>query len=114
MMALTLSAYVAIFGGLSLWIRRTLVVGAIYSIVFEGVLANIDIVFRYLTVMYYIRVLSVRWLGLAGGDWSIDPATAPSVSTCLTTLLTASALIAILGAWSFSVREFRVKTPEGS
>jgi ABC-2 type transport system permease protein len=114
LLALCLSAYVAIFGGLSLWVRRTLVIGAIYIVVFEGVLANIDFVVRSGTVMYYIRVLSVRWLELPGADWSIDLATAPTVSTCLMTLLSATAIIAVLGAWSFSTREFRVKTPEGS
>ena len=114
LLALCLAAYVAIFGGLSLWVRRTLVIGAIYIVVFEGVLANIDFVVRSATVMYYIRVLSVRWLELPGADWSIDLATAPTVSTCLITLLTATGIIAILGAWSFSTREFRVKTPEGS
>ncbi len=46
LLALCLSAYVAIFGGLSLWVRRTLVIGAIYIVVFEGVLANIDFVVR--------------------------------------------------------------------
>jgi ABC-2 type transport system permease protein len=114
LLALCLSAYVAIFGGLSLWVRRTLVIGAIYIVVFEGVLANIDFVVRSATVMYYVRVLSVRWLDLPGADWSIDLETAPTVSTCLITLLSATGIIAILGAWSFSAREFRVKTPEGS
>jgi ABC-2 type transport system permease protein len=114
LLALALSAYVTIFAALSLWVRRTLVIGAIYIVVFEGVLANIDFVVRSATVMYYIRVLSVRWLELPGADWSIDLATAPAVSTCLMTLLAATGVIAILGAWSFSTREFRVKTPEGS
>jgi ABC-2 type transport system permease protein len=113
LLALGLLAYVAIFGCLSLWVKRTLVVGAVYIAVFEGVLANIDFVVRNVTAMYYIRVLSVRWLGLPGTDWSIDLGAAPTVSTCLITLLFAGALVTMLGAWSFSVREFRVKTPEG-
>src|SRR5262249_20449553 len=45
-LGLSLAAYVAIFGGLSLWVRRTLVVGAVYIVVFEGVIANIDFVVR--------------------------------------------------------------------
>jgi ABC-2 type transport system permease protein len=114
LLALCLSAYVAVFGGLSLWARRTLVIGAIYIVVFEGVLANIDFVVRSATVMYYVRVLSVRWLDLPGSDWSIDLVTAPTAATCVITLLSATAILAILGAWSFSIREFRVKTPEGS
>ena len=82
--------------------------------VFEGALANIDFVMRTRTVMYYLRVLSVRWLDLAGADWSIDPATAPAATTCLLTLAGHRRGCALLGACVFSMREFRVKTPEGS
>jgi ABC-2 type transport system permease protein len=114
LLTLSLFAYVAIFGFLSLWVRRTLAVGAIYIVVFEGVLANIDFVFRYATVMFFIRVLSVRWLDLPGTDWSIDPTVAPASSTCLITLLLTGAVFAILGAVTFTLREFRVKTPEGN
>jgi ABC-2 type transport system permease protein len=114
LLGLSLAAYVAIFGGLSLWVRRTLVVGAVYIVVFEGVIANIDFVIREATVIYYIRVLSVRWLDLSGADWSIDPSTAPAASTCLIVLLTVTAGFAALGALTFGMREFRVKTPEGS
>ena len=114
LVALSLSAYVAIFGGLSLWVRRTLVVGAIYIVVFEGVFANIDFVIREATVMYHIRVLAVRWLEMPGADWSIDLSTAPAASTCLIVLLTVSAVFAAFGALTFGMREFRVKTPEGS
>ena len=64
LLALALSAYSAIFGGLSLWVRRTLVVGAIYIVVFEGIFGSIDFVIREATVIYYIRVLAVRWLEL--------------------------------------------------
>jgi ABC-2 type transport system permease protein len=113
-LALGLFAYVAIFGGLSLWVRRTLAVGAIYIMFFEGVISNIEFAIRQATIMYHIRVLSVRWLGLPGGDWSIDPETAPAASTSLIVLLTVSAVFALLGALTFSLREFRVKTPEGN
>jgi ABC-2 type transport system permease protein len=113
LLALGLLAYVTIFGALSLWVRRTLAVGAIYIVVFEGVLANIDFVFRYATVMFFIRVLSVRWLDLPGEDWSIDPTVVPEASTCLITLLSTGLVFAILGAITFSLREFRIKTPEG-
>lgn len=114
LMSLSLLAYVAIFGGLSLATRRSLVLGVGYIVVFEGVVANIDFVIRHATVMYYVRTLCVRWLELSGDDWSIDPATAPSATTCLITLLSISALLTLLCAWVFSIREFRVKTPEGS
>jgi ABC-2 type transport system permease protein len=114
LVALSLSAYVAIFGGLSLWVRRSLVVGAAYIVIFEGVFSNIDFVIREATVMYHIRVLAVRWLDLPGVDWSIDLSTAPAASTCLIVLLTVSALFAAFAALTFGMREFRVKTPEGS
>jgi ABC-2 type transport system permease protein len=114
LLALCLAAYVTICGGLSLWTKRTLVIGAIYFVVLEGVIANIDFVVRNITVMYHIRVLSVRWLDLPGGDWSIDPAVAPSNATCLGTLLGTTALVALASAITFGTREFRVKTPEGS
>jgi ABC-2 type transport system permease protein len=114
LVALSLSAYVAIFGGLSLWVRRTLVFGAIYIVVFEGVFANIDFVIREATVMYHVRVLAVRWLDMPGADWSIDLSTAPAASTCLIVLLTVSTVFAAIGALTFGMREFRVKTPEGS
>ena len=113
-LSLSLFAYTAFFGGLSLLTRRSLVLGVLYIIVFEGVVANIDFMIRHVTVMYYVRTLCVRWLGLRVGDWAIDPATAPSATTCLLTLIGTGSVLALLGAWLFSVREFRVKTPEGS
>ena len=86
----------------------------VYIVVFEGVLANIDFVIREATVMYYVRMLGVRWLDLSGADWSIDPATAPTATTCLLMLLGIGVVLTLLGSWLFSVREFRVKTPEGN
>jgi ABC-2 type transport system permease protein len=112
--ALGLLAYTAIFGLLGLLVRRALVLGFAYIVVLEGVAANIDFVFRHLTVMYYVRTLCIRWLGLSGADWSIDPGAAPSTSTCVLALVGVSAVPALLGAWLFGVWEFRVKTPEGS
>jgi ABC-2 type transport system permease protein len=114
LLLLSVFAYIAIFGALSLLVRRSLVLGVAYTAVFEGLLANIDFVVRHVTIMYYVRTLSVRWLGLPGIDWSIDPQNAPDVATCLGTLIGAGCVLTILGSWIFSVKEFRVKTPEGS
>ncbi|MGC8643594.1 MAG: ABC transporter permease [Isosphaeraceae bacterium] len=113
-LSLSLLAYTAIFGLLGLLLRRSLLLGISYILVFEGIAANIDFVFRRATVMYHVRVLSIRWLGLPGIDWSIDPATAPTATTCLITLLAIGAAPALAGALYFSVREFRVKTPAGT
>ncbi len=44
LLALALSAYSAIFGALSLLVRRALVFGAIYIVAFEGIFGSIDFV----------------------------------------------------------------------
>jgi ABC-2 type transport system permease protein len=113
-LALALAAYSAIFGALSLWVRRSLVIGAVYIAVFEGMFGNIDFMVREGTVIYHIRVLAMRWLDINGAEWSIDPKTAVSASTSLIVLLSITAAFAVIGAITFAVREFRVKTPEGN
>ncbi len=91
-----------------------LVFGAIYIAAFEGLFGNIDFVVREGTVIYHIRVLAVRWLDISGDEWSIDPKTAVSATTSLLVLLGIAAAFAAAGAITFAMREFRVKTPEGS
>jgi ABC-2 type transport system permease protein len=113
-LSLGLFAYTSIFGLLGVLVRRSLLLGVGYILIFEGIAANIDFIFRTATVLYHVRRLSVRWLDVPGIDWAIDPATATTASTCLWTLLAISAVPAVLGAWLFSVWEFRVKTPDGS
>ncbi len=107
-------AYGSLFGCLSLIVRRSMSLGIAYILVFEGVFANVDFVVRKATVMYYIRVLASRWLGLSVDSWSLDLATAPGGRGALLTLLIASAVAMAIAATLFTVREFRVKTPEGS
>lgn len=115
LLALSLIAYNAVFGALGLFVRRPLGIGVIYMIVLEGLLANIDFVFRRGTVMYYFRVLVLRWLEpTTDPGWSIDLEAAPSAQISLATLLIASLLLALFSAWFFSIREFRLKTPEAS
>lgn len=112
---LAVLCYTAVFGFLSLFTRRILIVGIIYIAVFEGVMANLPLVFREFTLMYYLRVLFLRWLAPeeTAGLWSIDLAAAPEAASCVATLLVVSALATLLGGYLFSVREFRLKTPEG-
>ena len=112
--SLALLVYIAVFGCLGLVTRRSLAVGVGYILVFEGLLANVPFMVRYATVMFYNRVLAVRWLDLRADDWKIDLSVAPSASTCLEVQLAVAALFIALGAWIFSTREFRVKTAEGS
>lgn len=115
LMALAQAGYCALFGVLGLMTRRSLVAGLAYIIAFEGLLANFDAVVRRLTVMYYFRVLSVRWLDLPlGKEWSLDLATAPTVRDCLVTLLAASGVFVLWGAAMMMRREFRMKTAGSS
>jgi ABC-2 type transport system permease protein len=111
--ALSLSAYSAIFGLVSLVVRKALMVGVAYIFLFEVVFANADFVVRRMTVIYYFRVLARRWLGVTGEDWSINLYTSPGAKTCVLVLLGASLLATVAAAMLFTVREFRQKTPEG-
>ncbi|QEH34945.1 ABC-2 family transporter protein [Aquisphaera giovannonii] len=113
-LALALAAYAALFGLLGLLTRRALVGGVAYIVAFEGAFANIDFAVRWSTVMFHVRTLSIRWLGLSGDDWGIDAAKAPAATTSVLVLAGVAAAAAVLGALAFSTREFRVKTPEGS
>lgn len=106
--------YASIFGCLSLVLRRVLVIGVAYVILFEGLFANIDFVVRKGTVMWYLRVLGVRWLGLDVPSWSIDLDLAPSGLTSLLVLLGIALTAIAIACVLMCVREFRVKTPEGA
>jgi ABC-2 type transport system permease protein len=112
--ALALLDYIAVFGCLGLVTKRSLAVGVGYILLFEGLLANVPFLVRYGTVMFYNRVLGVRWLGVPGETWKIDLETAPGAAVCLLVLIGAAVFFIALGGWIFSTREFRVKTPEGS
>jgi ABC-2 type transport system permease protein len=111
--ALSLLVYVALFGGLSLVARWVLPFGVAYIVMFEGVFANIDFMVRRLTVLWYIRILAERWLGLHVESWSIDLDEAPSGTESLLTLLAAALVLVVASAWQFGLREVRLKTPEG-
>jgi ABC-2 type transport system permease protein len=115
LMALAQAGYCSLFGVLGLLMRRSLIVGLAYIIAFEGLLANFDAVVRRLTVMFYFRVLAVRWLDPSKSkEWSLDLTTAPGVRECIVTLLSASAVFVLWGAVVMMRREFRMKTAAGS
>ena len=64
--------------------------------------------------MYYFRVLVLRWLDPASGaDWKFDLSRAPNSAACVWILLGAGLVLCLVGALIFSLREFRMKTPEG-
>ena len=108
-------AYCGLFGLMGLLTRRSIVMGVAYIILLEGLLASLDTVARRLTVMYYFRVLALRWLKPAGGnDWSIDLTTAPETQTCVLVLLGVGSVLAVAAALFFARSEFRMKTPEGN
>jgi ABC-2 type transport system permease protein len=114
-LALAQVGYCALFGLIGLVTRRALLVGVGYIILFEGLLANLDTVARRLTVMYYFRVLVLRWLEPPyGREWSIDLATAPEARACVLTLAGVGLVLTAAAALFFAGREFRMKTPDGT
>jgi ABC-2 type transport system permease protein len=115
LMSLSLVAYCSLFGCLSLFVRRSLVVGIGYIIVLEGMLGSFDFAARRLTVVYYFRVLVARWLGIQEGfarEWSLHLDTDPTAQQCVLILLVGSLVASILAMQVFATREFHVKTPE--
>jgi len=114
LLGLAILSYCSLFGCLSLFIRWSLIVGVIYILLFEGLLANIDFVLRRLTVMYYIRVLRGRWLNLSEADAGLDLSGAPTSGASVAVLVVLNLLATGLATLAFASREFRVKTPEGS
>lgn len=81
----------------------------------EGLLATLDTVACHLTVMFYFRVLVLRWLEpVSGKNWSITLEKAPSATTCILVLVGIGVVLSVLAALIFSIREFRMKTPEGN
>jgi ABC-2 type transport system permease protein len=120
-LALAQLGYVSLFGCLGLLIRHSLIVGVAYIVLLEGVIANVEFVGRGLTVVYYFRILVLRWLDLPDPlrqqwlrAWQLDPAKMPDASTCVETLVIASLVITIFSAVWFSRSEFSLKTPEST
>jgi ABC-2 type transport system permease protein len=119
--ALAQVGYCALFGFLGLYTRWSLVAGIGYIVAIEGVLANVDFVGRSLTVVYYVRTLTLNWLDLPSGlerqcreVWRMqDPTLLPSPSTCVLTLLGFGLILSAVSALWFARSEYRVKTPGG-
>lgn len=128
--SLAIIAYCSLFGLLSLITSRILVIGIVYAAVVEGMLANLPFGIRLMAVIYYARVIAYRTMtfvvpvrrgnsvDFAAEVWQfdvrLDPNLAehPSIFACVTTLLVASLVCTLVGAWLCSQREFHVKTPE--
>jgi ABC-2 type transport system permease protein len=127
---LAVISYCCLFGLISLMTKRTLIVGIVYAVIIEGVLANLPFGIRLVTVIYYTRLIAFRTLdfvvvrtpqgteNIASNAWQFDirkdPGLLahPQLSTCLSVLLVGSLVCGLLGAFLCSRREFYVKTPE--
>ena len=127
--SLAVIAYCCLFGLISLFTARILIVGIIYIAVVEGLFANLDFGIRLLTVIYYTRLIAYHAMpflvpppygtqDFAAETWQLDIANDPKlllhpqVITCLIVLLAGSAICAAIAAFLCSRREFHVKTPE--
>ncbi|MBI3411995.1 MAG: hypothetical protein HY040_27000 [Planctomycetes bacterium] len=107
------AAYCSLFSAMSLCTRWAIVVGIGYIAAFEGWLANMPMIIRQITIMYYVRVLVIRWVEFpVATEWAIDMQKAPTTESCVRTLLCICAAAALLGAIMMR-REFRMKTPGG-
>lgn len=121
LLSLAQLTYCSVFAGLSLLFRRSLILGVAYVVVLEGFVSKIDFIVRLVTVMFYYRVLSLRWLDLTPEQatswrlkWHIDLETAPSLENCVLILVCASLIVTALSTLRFSLQEFRMKTPEST
>ncbi|MBO0699629.1 MAG: ABC transporter permease [Zavarzinella sp.] len=128
---LAVAAYCCLFGLIGLYTRRALVAGILYAAVIEGLLANLPFGLRFVTIIYYARVIAYRSLDFTFTDlrgthdvaaiaWQFDVKTDPglaehpSLQACVLVLAVAGLVCAALGALMCARREFHVKTPEGS
>lgn len=128
--SLAVVAYCSLFGLLSLLTKRILILGVVYTVLVEGLLANLPFGIRLITVIYYTRLIAYRSMeflvqfpdgrmeNVAAAMWKFDlrrdPSLAehPPLSTCFMVLLVGSLVSTVLAAWLCTTREFHVKTPE--
>jgi ABC-2 type transport system permease protein len=127
--ALAVIAYCGLFGLLSLLIKRSLTLGIVYIVIWEGFFANFPFGLRLLTVIYYTRLIAYRVLpftitnflgdeNISREVWQLGEDSNlpdhPQLLTSVGILLAASLVCTILAATLFTIREFHVKTPENS
>ncbi len=125
---LAILAYCGIFGLMGLVTQRVLVIGILYTALFEGLFANTPFNLRMITVIYYARLLIYRLLphhakpGLrvhstTANTWKFITAGDPNLKlyphnwVCVTVLLSTAIFTSALAGWICSNREFYVKTP---
>jgi ABC-2 type transport system permease protein len=115
-LALTAAAYTAVFGLIGLLLRRSLVIGVVYIVLFEGILAVVPFNFRNYTVVYHFRVMCHHWVGVPADFWGLpeNPTDMPTAGSSVLALLAAFVVFATLGALYMQFKEFRMKTPAGA
>jgi ABC-2 type transport system permease protein len=129
-LSLAAVTYCSIFGAIGLLTKRTLIVGILYIVIVEGLLAAFPLSLRWGTVIYYTRIMAYRTMDFvvtwpngrsnddAATTWLLnvktDPTLAehPTLKTCILTLLVISLVSTMLAGWLCSQSEFHVKTPE--
>jgi ABC-2 type transport system permease protein len=121
--------YCCLFGLMSLMARRILIFGILYIAIFEGLFANLPFGIRWLSVIYYTRLIAYRVLpfvvstpfgkeDVAAEAWQLDIRSDPKLlehpqfGTCIIVLAVASLVFTALAAYICSRREFYVKTAE--
>ena len=128
--SLAMIAYCSLFGLISLLTKRTLVVGVLYTVAVEGLLANLPFGIRLVAVIYYSRLIAYRTMNfvvsgphgrpinVAAEAWQLDVHSDPKLldhpqlGTCVAVLLLGSVICTATAAWLCARREFHVKTPE--
>jgi ABC-2 type transport system permease protein len=125
---LAVVTYCCLFGLMSLFTRWALVLGILYTVIFEGLIANLAFGIRLITVIYYGRSIAFqslqfnltergRTVNLAAEAWQFDASAIAdmiSIQTCIAILVVASLAFAGIASFVCSRREFHVKTPEGN
>jgi ABC-2 type transport system permease protein len=129
-LSLAVITYCSLFGLMSLVTRWTLIVGILYAVIIEGLLATFPLSLRWGTIIYHTRLIAYRTLDfvvtwprgreddVAATAWLLnietDPTLSehPQLSTNLLVLVGASIVCTAIAAWLCSRREFHVKTPE--
>ncbi|HEX4414893.1 MAG TPA: ABC transporter permease, partial [Lacipirellulaceae bacterium] len=128
--SLAVVTYCSIFGLVGLLAKRSLVIGVLYTVIVEGLLANLPLSVRMGTVIYYTRIMAFRTLDFAAtwpnGDktdvaadvWMLDVVNDPQLAehprlwSCVLVLSIASVVCTGVAAVLCTQREFHVKTPE--
>ena len=125
---LLIAANAGLFGLVSVLLRPALIIGVVYIAVFEIFLANYEFVLRKFTSVHYFQCLVCNWIGeqylLPNSTfqsktailWNIAQTkqVLPETQECVITLLSIFLVSTLAAMYVFTIREFRMKTPEGN